>query len=117
VANYPFAEQWQLGARFRYGSGRPYTPVSSAFYDRGSNHWRPIPAEHNSDRYPAYNRLDVRLTRRFQFDTFSMDAYLEFLNLYNQKNVVHYMWGETYSSKESFTVIPLLPVLGVSARF
>ncbi|MEK6570141.1 MAG: TonB-dependent receptor, partial [Bacteroidota bacterium] len=76
VANYSFAGRWQLGARFRYGSGRPYTPVASAFYDRGTDHWRPIPAEHNSDRYPAYNRLDVRATRHLRFETFTLDELL-----------------------------------------
>ncbi len=117
VANYKFSEHWQSGLRFRYGSGRPYTPVASAWYDPTEGRWFPTPGVHNSDRYPAYNRLDVRLTRHFQFASFDLDVYLEILNAYNQKNIVHYVWDETYSSKEQLTIIPFLPVIGVSARF
>ena len=117
VANYKFAEHWQSGIRFRYGSGRPYTPVASALYDLNEKRWFPIPAVHNSDRYPAYSRLDVRATRHYQFTSFDLEVYLEILNVYNQKNIVHYIWDETYSSKERMTIIPFLPVIGISANF
>lgn len=117
VGNYRFDDRWQAGLRFRYGSGRPYTPVASAWYDPQDERWFPIPGAHNSDRYPAYNRLDLRLTRRFHFETFSLDAYLELLNVYNRKNLIHYEWDETYSSKKPMTVFPFLPVLGVTTRF
>ncbi len=117
VANYPFAEHWQAGARFRYGSGKPYTPVASAFYNPTAGHWFPIPGEHNSARFADYSRLDVRVTRHFQSEIFDLDVYLELLNSYNRKNPIHYMWNETYSDKDAVTAFPFLPVLGVSARF
>ncbi len=117
VANYSFAEHWQIGARFRFGSGRPYTSVASAVFDPTANHWLPIPAEHNGERFPSYSRLDVRVTRQFVFETFKLNAYIELLNLYNKENVIHYMWNERYTGKEAFTIFPFLPVLGVSAQF
>jgi len=117
VSNYKFDEYWQAGLRFRFGSGRPYTPVVSAWYDSQGLRWFPVPGVHNADRYPSYQRLDIRITRKFNFEAFDLDLYLEILNAYNRKNVVHYMWEEDYSSKEKLTIIPFLPVLGVSARF
>lgn len=117
VANYKFTEHWQAGLRFRYGSGRPYTPVASSWYDPGEDRWFPILGIYNSDRYPAYNRLDVRVTRHFQFGAFDLDAYVEILNAYNQKNIIHYMWDERYVSKDALTIFPFLPVVGITARF
>lgn len=117
VANYMFAEHWQAGMRFRYGSGRPYTPAASAWFDATSGHWRPIPATHNSDRYPAYSRLDIRVTRHMQWESIDMDLYLELMNVFNRKNIVHYLWDERYTSKEAFTIFPFLPVIGITARF
>lgn len=117
VANYRFTEHWQAGARFRYGSGKPYTSVASAFYNPTVGHWFPILGEHNAARFEDYSRLDVRITRHFQFEKFDMDVYLELLNSYNRKNPIHYMWNETYSGKDPVTAFPFLPVLGVSARF
>lgn len=117
VANYAPSSNWQVGLRFRYGSGRPYTPALGGWFDTQGNIWRPVIGEENSDRYPAYHRLDVRVTRRFQLNAFQLDTYLELLNVYNRKNIVHYMWNEDYSSKEKFTIFPFLPVLGFSAKF
>jgi len=91
--------------------------VVSAWYDSQELRWFPVPGVHNADRYPSYQRLDIRITRKFNFEAFDLDLYLEILNAYNRKNVVHYMWEEDYSSKEKLTIIPFLPVLGVSARF
>ena len=117
VANYRMDGHWQAGARFRYGSGKPYTPAASAYFSSAAGHWFPIPGEHNSDRYPDYSRLDIRVTRHFTFEAFDLDVYLELLNAYNRKNIVHYMWDETYSRKDPLTIFPFLPVLGASARF
>ncbi len=117
VTNYLFAEHWQVWIRFRYGSGRPFTGVESPFYDAILERWVPIPGEHNSGRYPAYHRLDLRATRKFKFENYTMDVYIEFLNTYNQNNIAHYMWDETYSSRDFMIVFPFLPVLGISARF
>lgn len=117
VGNYRFDDRWQAGLRFRYGSGRPYTPVASAWYDPQENRWFPVPGGHNSDRYPAYHRLDVRLTRQYRFEAMELDVYLELLNVYNRSNVVHYEWSEDYSSRTEMTIFPFLPVIGISARF
>jgi outer membrane receptor protein involved in Fe transport len=117
VANYAPSSNWQVGLRFRYGSGRPYTPALGGWYDPQLSIWRPVIGEENSDRYPDYSRLDVRVTRRFQHKAHQLDTYLELLNAYNRKNVVHYMWNENYSSREKFMIFPFLPVLGFSARF
>jgi len=117
VVNYAPSSDWQVGLRFRYGSGRPYTPTLGGWYDSQLNIWRPVIGGENADRYPVYSRLDVRVTRRFQHKNHQLDAYLELLNAYNRQNVVHYMWNENYSSRETFTIFPFLPVLGFSVKF
>jgi hypothetical protein len=117
VGNYRFDDLWQAGLRFRYGSGRPYTPVASARYDSQEDRWFPIAGIHNSGRYRAYHRLDVRVTRQFRFSTFDLDVYLELLNAYNRSNVVHYEWNENYTAKSEMAIFPFLPVVGISARF
>ncbi len=51
---------WDLGATFRYSSGRPYTPVS-ALYLIGGNLAMQY-GERNSARLPDYQRLDLTAT-------------------------------------------------------
>ena len=117
VANYSFGSDWQVGVRYRYARGSPYTPVLSATYDNAAGRWYPVLGESNSDRYPAYNRLDVRVTRRFKFEAVKLDVYVELLNVFNQRNIIHYEWSEDYSSRGSMTVFSFIPVIGVSAQF
>jgi outer membrane receptor protein involved in Fe transport len=117
VANYSFSDVWQVGMKFRYGSGTPYTPAVAGQYDSNLKKWFPIPGGQNSARYPAYSRLDLRVTRKFEFKSMKIDTYFELLNAYNRENIVHYMYNEDYTSKEALTIFPILPVLGVSVKF
>jgi hypothetical protein len=59
----------------------------------------------------------VRVTRRFKFEAVKLDVYVELLNVFNQRNIIHYEWSEDYSSRGSMTVFSFIPVIGVSAQF
>src|SRR5690606_10410583 len=45
---------WHAGARFRYVTGNPLTPVVGSFYDAGADLYYPIYGAHNSARDPAF---------------------------------------------------------------
>ena len=49
-----------LGARFRYATGMPRTPVVGAFYDVRGDGFQPIFGAHNSIRLPDHLQLDLR---------------------------------------------------------
>ncbi len=117
VANYSFSEFWQVGLKYRYGSGTPFTPAIGSYFNSDFDKYLPIVGEQNSARYPAYNRLDVRITRKIVFSYFTLSAYFEILNVFNNKNVIHYTYDEKYASKNPMTVFPLLPVLGINMKF
>lgn len=116
VANYNLSEKWQLGIKWRYASGRPLTPLASAAYDSTVG-WIPTWGEPNTDRYPDYHRLDVRVLRDFEFKGLKGTLFLELFNLYNQKNVVFYQWYMDFSAREEFVLFSFLPVAGVIVDF
>lgn len=116
VANYNLSEKWQLGIKWRYASGRPLTPLASVVYD-STQGWIPTWGEPNSDRYPDYHRLDVRVLRDFEFKGFQGTFFLELFNLYNHKNVVFYQWYMDFSAREEFVLFSFLPVAGVIVDF
>ena len=58
-AGYQFNEKWEASAKFRYASGRPYTP----FAPDGTQNI----AAYNSEQTVAVHSLDVRVDRRWNF--------------------------------------------------
>ncbi|MCB0746535.1 MAG: TonB-dependent receptor [Ignavibacteriae bacterium] len=114
ILNYRFEEVWAVGAKFRYGDGTPYTPVIGKNYD--NSNYIPILGRQNSSRYPAYSRFDLRLTRQLSLANYPIELYLEVLNLFNSKNVVHWMYDNEYSNRTSMTVLPTIPVIGINLK-
>jgi len=82
IANYKLTQEWSVGGKWMYTSGRPYTPIvgTSGTYPDG----RPIPvyAGINSGTLPDYHRLDLRIDRHLLYDTWKLNAYLELNNVY-----------------------------------
>jgi hypothetical protein len=122
VLNYRPNRRWYFSAKWVVHSGKPYTPVlgSETVVDSTSGvvkGYRPIEGPVNSRRFPNYQRLDVRCDRVFQFDTWSLVAYLEVLNLYNHKNVYDYSYTKDYTRRITTYQFPLLPSLGLKVNF
>lgn len=104
---------WEVGARFRWISGNPVTPVSGAIYDARSGAYQPRFGAHNSDRDSAYHQLDLRVDKRFRLGPASLNAYLELINAYAAENADGYSYSYDYSRKERALAQPFFPNLGL----
>ncbi|MFA5805838.1 MAG: TonB-dependent receptor [Melioribacteraceae bacterium] len=116
VGNYNFSETWQVGLKYRFGTGTPYTPPVGSIFDPQQNRYSPVVGEQNSARFQAYQRLDMRITKKIPIWNTSINVYFELLNVFNNVNVVHYLYSEDYTTKEPMTVFPILPVIGFSVK-
>jgi hypothetical protein len=108
-AGYQFNERWEASAKFRYASGRPYTP----FLADGTQNV----AAYNSERTMAVHSLDVRVDRRWNFSAWTLIAYVDIQNLYNNKRSGLVRWNareQRVDADESS--IGLLPSIGISAE-
>jgi outer membrane receptor for ferrienterochelin and colicin len=113
VANYKQNERWSYGLKWSYHTGSPYTPVvGTGLFPDGRV--RPIFGSINSQRLPAYHRLDLRvdaqITPRFSW-------YAELINVYNRKNVAGYDYSPDYKTRTEIEQLPLLPSVGVKYTF
>jgi len=118
VGGYKLSDKWQIGAKFQYASGSPYTPVVGAVQKGGE--WFAVDGEYNSARYPDYHRLDIRVDRRFHFRTWTLSAYLDLWNAYSRENVSSYRYDiddNGVITREATYDFPMLPILGISAQF
>lgn len=105
---------WRVRLKVLYGSGFPYTP--SQFVQTDTGEWERVYDENNSGRLPAYERIDLRLARDFEWGRLKFETYLEAINLFNKENVFAYEWEYSNSNwrRETVTLLPLIPNLGVS---
>jgi len=116
VLNYRLGRKFNMGVTWRYGSGFPYTQairveplvaaiapdpanpdsiVDAVLTDPENGFVRFIPTfggpeNINSSRFPDYHRLDARITYSTQLFDSSWQFYLDFINVYNRKNVLFY---------------------------
>ncbi|RPI02240.1 MAG: TonB-dependent receptor [Calditrichaeota bacterium] len=108
------ADEFEVSLKWRYLGGRPYTePV----YHPELQRWIvQETARLNSLRYPPYHRLDIRLDRRFLFNSWSMVVFFDVVNIYNRDNI----WNYQYNNDGSITKVyqyQTLPVGGVTLEF
>lgn len=101
ILKYNIAELWQIGINAKYATGRPYTPVESSFYRGDLNIFEPIYSSTNSERYPDYKRVDLRITHFNQISSnISMVAYMEGLNIFNFENIFGYTYSQDYKERK-----------------
>lgn len=113
VALWQRNERWTLGARWSYHTGNLVTPILGSRVDE-TGRIRPIYGLNNSERLPAYHRLDLRVDRRFSD---RLNGYVELLNAYNRKNYSGYSYNEDYSMREPSGGWPLLLTVGAQRSF
>lgn len=140
AGSYNLTPALEIGAKWRYSTGNPYTPTIG-FTRREETKQDPkygevteisaIPVlgEVNSLRVPPYHRLDIRVKRTFIFSRWEMGVFLELMNVYNRKNIFDFSHpsvipsssegyvGESEIEKEALHQLPFIPYLGITMDF
>jgi hypothetical protein len=123
------------GLRWNYGSGLPYTrPVAGyvPYTYRLSDAQRTpdviddeggpigvVLGPRNSERYPAYHRLDMSFRRTSRKGWGQLTLYLDILNVYNRKNPLFYFYeyDDSPPQRAGVSMFPLLPTFGAEFTF
>ena len=90
TAGKKFKRNIELGLKFRYSGGAPYTPIDLAtssnmaiwnINQRGVLNYDEL----NTERLKNIHGLDLRLDKKWYFKNWSLNAYIDVENLYNFK--------------------------------
>lgn len=119
LGSYKFGKRrrWQIGGRFQYTTGIPYTPVTGTTFISDLNYYRPSYGAVNSARFEAMHQLDLRIDRAWPFESWKLTAYLDITNVYAHTSPLGYQYSYNYTEREPFSTFPFLPALGVRGEF
>jgi hypothetical protein len=83
--------RWQLSTALQYHSGWPYTDLilMSQSTPQGTYYWLQSDEQWGA-RFSPYHRLDLRINRYFPLKKGRITAFIEVLNIFDQKNVRKY---------------------------
>lgn len=127
VASYIFGKDlsWQANMRWNYGSGFPFTPTQGFYPMTQLNAISSqiavtnpslgvLYASFDSQRLPDYARMDVSLSKSFQFSqTMALRLNASVINLFNRSNIFYF----NRITDQRVNQFPILPTLSVGLDF
>ncbi len=105
-------EEWEFSMRWIYAGGAPYTPFNTAaseaafkgIIDKNKIYY---------ERLPDYHSLNIRVDKRFHFNSSNIVLYISIWNVYGRENIWGYSWNETKNKPEARKSWAALPVFGI----
>ena len=117
VAAWDLPANWRISSRMRYTTGNPYTPINGSVFDADNNVFFPVRGDFFSERLDPFFQLDVRVDKKWVFDTWILWLYLDIQNATNQKNVEQLQYAYDYSESAAVNGLPVVPSFGLKAEF
>jgi len=112
LASYELGAGFDVGARFRYATGYPRTPVLDSYFDARRNLYEPVLGTKNSIRIPDFAQLDLRISKTFKVAGTKAEVYADVQNVTNRENAEELVYNQDYSQRRTIRGLPLLPVIG-----
>lgn len=120
----PFSDEMEISFRYRYQTGRPYTPHTFnpyVHFREGGMKWSQGAWEYdrnrvNTDHYPDYSRLDIQWISRFYMQNWNINVYIALQNVLDHKNVFYYEYRSD-GTRETVYQFTFFPVGGIEIEF
>ncbi len=106
---YKIDKHWEVSSKFRFASGKPYTPFNS---DGTQNI-----SDYNTRRLKSLHSLDLRVDKRWFFTGWTLITYIDIQNIYNRNNLSGIRWDPREQRVDESSSIGILPSIGISAEF
>ncbi len=120
---FPFSNEMEVSFKYRYQSGRPYTPQQYVTWKQsreGGVHWSNgawiSTNDENGARYPDYSRLDLQFLSRYYMSGHNINVYFALMNVLNTQNVF-YEEHRSDGTTETVYQFQFFPVVGVEVEF
>ena len=114
IYGYKFGKNWELGAKYRFAGGSPYTPYDLVASQRnylsigtGVFDYSRL----NSQRLKPFNQLDMRIDKKWNYTNWTLDLFFDVQNVWGAKNEsVPNFTFERNADNSDFATVDGLPV-------
>ena len=118
----PLGADWSIGLTLTYCTGQPYEKPEHAYFD--GEYVKFIYSYRDRYRLPDYFRTDLSLNLKWDFRNWSLEPYIQVINLTAHDNV----WDRSYTApidengiitidEHETTMFPFIPFIGVNAEW
>jgi TonB family protein len=126
VVSYQLPAHWTVGAVAHFNSGRPEiglpftsSPQRPGVDEFGMPRWVPVSLD-QAGRLPDFFRIDLRVSKLWILDVYTLELYLDFLNASISTEVLsydYYIRSNGQLVRSGLGVPVLLPFLGLKATY
>lgn len=113
LGSYRLGRGWEVGGRFRYVTGSPYTPNVGGLADFDAGAYSPVAGAPFSARSGPFHALDLRVEKMWRVGAGTVAAYLDVQNVYSRRNPEGQTYNFNYTRSEPIGGLPILPIIGV----
>jgi TonB family protein len=116
VLSYELPWGFYASTRFRFVTGGGLPRTEARWYDSDSDDYD----RETSDelrRAPPFHQLDLRIDKRFTFETWYLEIYLDVQNVYNRKNTEIYAPTFDFKDEVAIPSLPIFPLFGMKGVF
>ena len=104
---------WRFGARLRWATGYPRTPVVGAYGDARRDLYEPVFGTQNSSRLPDFLQVDLDADHAFRLGpSANLHVFLEILNVTNHRNAEELVYSSDYAQRGYLTGLPVFATVG-----
>ena len=121
-ASYNPSPRLHLNLSWQYHTGWKYSDVDLQIHVLKENDliYDAVYGPYNGEQFPAYHRMDARISYDFQLKKHILATYLEVRNVYNRRNLRLYNYDPAFTSSgdvvyepEAEYWLPILPAIGI----
>jgi hypothetical protein len=117
IAGVNLKRNWRISSRFRYVTGPLDTLPTSAAGDLDNDVFIPIRGSLFNQRLDAFMMFDLRIDKRWVYDTWTLSLYLDIQNVTNRQNTEDLQFAYDYRTFDTVKGIPILPTFGLKGEF
>lgn len=103
-----------FGFRLRYTTGAPQWRTAGGLYDVDADDYRALPIGRSADlRLPDFMQLDLRVDKKWTFDTSTFTAYIDVQNVTNRTNTEGLDYNHDFTRSRYQPGLPFFPSFGL----
>lgn len=106
----------EFSGKYSLAGGSPYTPVDEE-KSKKTNFTYYLDTEAFSLRNPSYNRFDIKIDFRHNFENFAIISFISIENLLNQQNILLRIWDVKNQKEKIVYQLGVFPIGGFKIEF